>query len=130
MPKPPARIPAQARPDTWRPPPPSPHELNKEQADEFFAADRAMHTLLDELDELDKLPDGGDKARRDEIHVELRRHTDVLTRSAELLGLKMDVALEQDMSKMNRADRRRLEARLRKKKGARAQATSAAARKG
>lgn len=130
MPEPPARIPAQARPDTWRPPPPSPHELNKRQADEFFAADRAMHRLLDELDELDKLPEGGDKARREEILAELRIHTDIVTRAAELLGMKMDMGLQEDLAKMNRTDRRRMEARLRKKKSARAQATNAAARKG
>ena len=130
MAKPHVRIPSQSRLAERLPNNDGEPKLNKRQSDEFFAADRAANKILDELDELDKLPDGGDKARRDEIHVELRRHTDVLTRSAELLGLKMDVALEEDMSKMNRADCRRLEARLRKKKGAKAQATNAAARKG
>ncbi len=130
MPKTP-RIPAQVRPPDWLPAPPTPHKLNKRQSDEFYEADRALHKLLDELDALEKLPDGGDEARRKEILAEVKAHTNVLTRSAELLSLKLATSVEEDNAKMNRADRRRIEAQLRKRKNARARASAdAAARKG
>lgn len=122
MPKPTARIPAQTRPDPWRPPPPSEPKMSPQQSKEFFEADRAMHKILDELDELDKRPDGGPQERRDELFKELKVHSEVVKRCMALLSLKLRTAVEEDLTKMNRADRRRMEARLRKQKNARERA--------
>ena len=129
MPKPPAMIPSQSRPPDRMPSNDGEPMLNKRQSDEFFAADRAANKILDELDELDKLPDGGDKARRDELFAELSIHGAVVSRYAALLSEMCKDASEEERSKLNRADRRALEARVRKRRSAKAQAANATGRK-
>ena len=116
MPKPPARIPSQSRPPDRLPTNDGEPKLNKRQADEFFAADHAANKILDELEAMDKLPDGGDQARRDELIAALKVQTDVVMRYTALTSEMYKHATEEDLAKMNRADRRRLEARLRKKR--------------
>jgi hypothetical protein len=103
--------------------------LNKRQSDEFFAADRAANKILDELDMMDKLPDGGDEARRAELFAELSIHGAVVSRYAALLSEMCEDASEEERSKLNRADRRALEARVRKRRSAKAQAANATGRK-
>ena len=129
MPKPPARIPSQSRPPERMPNNDGEPRLNKRQSDEFFAADRAANKILDELDELDKLPDGGDEARRAELFAELSVHGAVVSRYAALLSEMCEDASEEERSKLNRADRRALEARVRKRRSAKAQAANATGRK-
>jgi hypothetical protein len=104
--------------------------FSKRQTDEFFAADHAANKILDELDAMDKLPDGGDPARRDELNAALKVQTDVVMRYTALTTEMYKHAAEEERAKLNRADRRKLEARVRKKKSAKAQAANAAARKG
>lgn len=104
--------------------------FNKRQTDEYFAADHAANKILDELDAMDKLPDGGDPARRDELNAALKVQTDVVMRYTALASEMYKSASEEERAKLNRADRRRLEARVRKKMSAKARAKNAAARKG
>ena len=57
-------------------------------------------------------------------------HSAVVTRYAALLSELYKDASEAERAKLNRADRRRLETRGRKRRSAKAQATNAAARRG
>jgi hypothetical protein len=69
-----------------------------------------------ELQRLDAEPDGGDPTRRAVVQAEMEEHTAAFTSVCRLMALKLNVAAEEELALMNRAQRRDYEASTRKKK--------------
>lgn len=111
------------RPQTLtEPKPPLGPTLTAAQSDAFERAHARVQRCMEELRDLDQQPGGGDPQRKLALQEELRQHTDTIAQLTRILTVKLNVALEEELATMNRAQRRVYEATMRKKRKAKAKA--------